>query len=234
MFKDAFLKSGFRTAIFLVVYTLLFVLFFATLQYTLPFVLGFAISRLVKPLNRFLKRKLPFSRKVSSVISALISTFLVFTTLLAAVSFSLFKIIDEIRMFITSLPDLDVMLKSVEGFTGDLGKYYEVFNFSEFDLDIVKQFYNQISSVASGALNVTKYVMNKLVSVVSGLPFTIAIGFITFLSTYFFSKDTPSIERKILSIFTSEGRVKAKRVLIESKNIIGSYIKSYLYLMLFL
>ena len=231
MFKDAFLKSGLKTVIFLVVYTILFFLFFATLKYTLPFVLGFAISRLVTPLNKWMKKRLPFSRKVSSVASALISTLLVFTTLIAVVSFSLYKIIDEIRMFIISLPDVDTMLQSVEGITGDLSQYYDMFNFSKLDIDIVQKFSKQITTVASSALNVTKFVMNKLVSLVVGLPFTIAIGLITFLSTYFFSKDMPNIERRILSIFTSDGRIKARKILRESKYMLGNYIKSYLYLM---
>lgn len=232
MFKDAFLKSGFKTLVFLVVYTLLFVLFFATLKYTLPFVLGFAISRLVKPLSRFLKRKLPFSRKISSVMSALLSTLLVFGTLIALLSFSLYKIIDEIRMFISSLPSVDVMISTVEGVTGDLSKYYNMFNFSKFDLDLAQKFQSQISTLASSALNVTKYVMNALITVISGLPFTIAIGLITLFSTYFFTKDTPSIENKIFSIFTTEGRVKARKIVKETKSILGSYVKSYLYLMI--
>lgn len=231
MFRDAFIKKGIKTAIFLVIYTLLFFLFFKTLGYTLPFVLGFAISLLVRPLNGFLKKKLPFSKNVSSVISALISTFLVFSTLLAILSFSMYKIVDEIRMFIVSLPDADVMLDSVENFTGDLGKYYDVFDTSKFDLDLVKKFYTQISSVAASVLNATKYLMNKFVSVVIALPMIIAVGFITFLSTYFFSKDMPNIESKILAVFTSDGRVKARRILRESKSMLGSYIKSYLYLM---
>lgn len=231
MFKEMFLKNLVKSLIFLVVYTILFVVFFSTLKYTIPFVLGFLISRLVMPLNKYLKRKLPFSRKVSSVFSALISTILVFGVLLSIVSFSLYKIIDELRMFIVSLPDIDTMLLSIEKFTGDLGRFTDLVDFQKFDLDFVQKIYNQLSSFASSAVNVTKYIMNKLASIVVGLPFIIAVAFIAFLSTYFFSKDMPNIERKILSIFTSSGRVKARRILRESKTMLGSYLKSYLYLM---
>ena len=73
--------------------------------------------------------------------------------------------------------------------------------------------------------------MNKLVTVVVALPMIIAIGFITFLSTYFFSKDMPNIESKLLSVFTSDGRVQARKIIRESKFMLGSYIKSYVYLM---
>lgn len=231
MFRDIFIKKSIKSVIFLVIYTLLFVSFFATLKYTLPFVLGFAISLLVRPLNKYFKNKLPFSKKISSVVSALLSTLLVFSILISVVSFSMYKIIDEIRMFIVSLPDLETMLSSVENFTGDLGKYYDFLDFSKFDLELVQKFYSQISSVASSALNVTKYLMNKLVSIVIGLPMIIAIGFISFLSAYFFSKDMPNIENQILSAFTSRGRVKARKILRESKSMLGSYLKSYLYLM---
>ena len=231
MFKDIFLKKSAKTVIFLVIYTILFVTFFATLKYTIPFVLGFLISRLVTPFNKYLKRKLPFSRKVSSVLSALISTVLVFGVLLSIVSFSLYKIIDELRMFIVSLPDVDTLIASAEKFTGDLGSFQNFIDFKKFDLDFVQKISNQLSTVASSALNVTKYIMNKLASIVVGLPFIIAVGFIAFLSTYFFSKDMPNIERRMLSIFTSSGRVKARRIMRESKTMLGSYLKSYLYLM---
>ena len=230
MFKEKFKEKGIRTVIFLVAYTILFFLFFKTLKYTLPFVLGFIISLLVKPLSKYLRKKLPFSRKVSSALSALISTLLVFSILVSIVSFSLYKIIDELRQFIVSLPDLDTMLISIESFTGDLSQYFPVFDSSEFDLDFVQRIYNQLSSFASGLLDVTKFIANKLVSVVTSLPFIIAVGLITFLSTYFFSKDLPNIERRLLSIFTSDGRVKARRILRESKSMLGNYLKSYLYL----
>lgn len=231
MFKDIFLKKSVKIIIFLVIYTLLFVTFFSTLKYTIPFVLGFLISRVVTPLNKYLKRKLPFSKKVSSVISALISTILVFGVLLSIVSFSLYKIIDELRMFITSLPDIDTLLTSAEKFTGDLGIFQNLIDFKTFDLNFVQKLSNQLLSVASSALNVTKFIMNKLASIAVGLPSLIAVGFITFLSTYFFSKDMPNIERRMLSIFTSSGRVKARRIMRESKSMLGSYLKSYLYLM---
>ncbi len=231
MFKDEFKKTGIRTVIFLVIYTLSFVLFFSTLKYTLPFLLGFAISRLVKPLNKYLRRKLPFSKKVSSPLSALLSTLLVFSILIAIVSFSLYKIVNEVRMLLASLPELDTMLKSVEGFTGDLSKYFTIFDSFNFNLDFFQNISKQLSSVASSALNVTKYLVNKLVSIAASLPFIIAVGFITFLSTYFFSKDMAVIEIKALSIFTEDGRVKALRILKESKSMLGSYLKSYLYLM---
>lgn len=231
MFKEKFKKKSFRTVIFLVVYTLLFFLFFATLKYTLPFVLGFIVSILVKPLNRYLKKKLPFSRKVSSTLSALISTLLVFSVLVFIVSFSLYKIVDEIRQFVISLPDLDTMLSSIETFTGDLGKYFDIFDSAQFDLDFFQKIYNQLSSFASSVLDVTKFLANKLVSIAASLPSIIAVGFITFLSTYFFSKDMLNIERRLLSVFTSDGRIKARRILRESKSILGSYLKSYLYLM---
>lgn len=231
MFRDIFIKKSIKSVIFLVIYTLLFVSFFATLKYTLPFVIGFAVSILVRPLSKYLKNKLPFSKKVSSVVSALLSTLLVFSILISVVSFSLYKIIDEIRMFVINLPDLETMLHSVEKFTGDLGKYYDFLDFSKFDLDLAQKFYSQISGLASSALNVTKYLMNTLISVLVGLPMIIAIGFMSFLSTFFFSKDMPNIESKILSAFTSRGRVKARKIFRESKSMLASYLKSYLYLM---
>lgn len=231
MFKDVFLKNTFRTVIFFVVYTILFALFFATLKYTIPFVLGFWISRLVIPFNKYLRRKLPFSRKISSALSALISTLLIITVLVTILSFSLYKIVNEIRMFIISLPDIDTFIGYIETITGDLDKYYDLFDFSKFDLDIIQKFSKQLSGVASSIIDVTKFLMNKIASIVIALPMIIAVGFITFLSTYYFSKDMPNIERKILSIFTSEGRVQARRILRETKTMLGSYVKSYVYLM---
>lgn len=231
MFKDVFLKSTFKTVIFFVVYTLLFILFFATLKYTIPFVLGFFISRLVMPFNKYLRRKLPFSKKISSVLSALISTLLIITVLVSVLSFSLYKIVNEIRMFIESLPDIDTFIGYIETITGDLDKYYDLFDLSKFDLNLAKEFSTQLSSIASSAINVTRYIMNKLVPIAIGLPMIIAVGFITFLSTYYFSKDMPNIERKLLSIFTSEGRIQAKRILRETKTMLFSYVKSYVYIM---
>ena len=219
MFKQIFIDKSKKTVIFLVVYTILFFLFFSTLSYTLPFVLAFAISIFTKPLNKFLKKKL----KTSSSISAILSTLIVFTILLLILSAILFKVINEIRLLLESLPDINTLGTYLDNFIN----YLDKFDFPKFDFNLVDKFYSQISTIISSTLNVTRFVMNKALSFVVGLPMLLMVAFITFLATYFFSKDMPNIETRFLSVFSSSGRFKVRHILRESKKMLFGYLKSY-------
>ena len=53
------------------------------------------------------------------------------------------------------------------------------------------------------------------------------VTFITFIATYFLSKDMPVIENKFLSIFSSTGKDKVKNILKEGNRMILVYIRSY-------
>ncbi|KNF07725.1 sporulation integral membrane protein YtvI [Gottschalkia purinilytica] len=218
MFNEDFKSKLIKTIIFLAIYTVLFALFFSTLSYTLPFVLAFSIAIFTKPLTRFLKKKLRFSNGIS----AFISTVIVFAIILSIISVILLKIVKEGRLLIQSLPDFDTISAYIETYVSKFNSYY-----AKIDFSTVQKFYNELISVVSRTLDITVSLVNKVLSLILGLPLLLMIAFITFLSTYFFSKDMPDIENKVLSIFSPSGKEQMKSVIKESGAMLTGYIKAY-------
>lgn len=223
MFKQVFLDKSKKTAIFLVIYTILFVLFFSTLSYTLPFVLAFAISIFTRPLNKFIQRK----TKLSNGVSAAISTFLIILVIALVFSVIFFKVVKEVRLLLDSFPNIDTIINYIDSAIHFLDKKYDILNYSRFDFNFLQKFNSQISTVITSTLNITKFVMNKTISFVAALPVILMVTFITFLSTYFFSKDMPNIESRFLAVFSSSGRFKVRRIVRESRYMLFGYVKSY-------
>ncbi|KXG75612.1 sporulation integral membrane protein YtvI [Thermotalea metallivorans] len=218
MLNPFFLNKLKRTAIFIVAFTLLFLLFFSTLPYTLPFVLAFVIALWIKPFNLYLQKKL----KISNAISSILSTALVFLVLGILVSAVLYKVTNEARLLLTKVPNLETIRSYVELYLNEVSKF-----FGQLDPVLAEKAYPQLTAMLSGILNITVRSLNAIISFVIRLPVALMIAFITFLATYFFSKDMPDIIEKFYSIFSLEGKDQMHSILKEGSSMIAGYFKAY-------
>ena len=218
MFDKVFLTKIKYLAIFVVIYTIIFFLFFSILPYIFPFVLALIIAYLTKPLTRFLIKRLRLSRSLSS----LISTLLVFIILFVIISSIIFKVTVEAKQLISSAPNLDVIRKFFENNIDKLRVYY-----SQIDASIIQKMQEQISSLVTKTYDIIVNIITRLFSLAIGLPVLFMIIFITFIATYFFTRDISDMEDKFLSAFSSSGREKVRRIWFESSKMFGNYIRSY-------
>ncbi len=222
MFNEQFIKKAKNFFIFIIVFTILFALFFSTLSYTGPFVFAIFIALITRPFTSFLKRKLKFSRSIA----ALVSTVIVFTILGVLLTALFFKITIEAKTLLNSMPSIDSMGKFFEGFISKLKVYYD-----QVDPSLTDNLTNQISTVSTTILNITTDVVKTLISTaistVIGLPVMIMVIFVTFLATYFFSKDLLRMEIKFTSIFSPKGKENVIAIWKESGKMVLGYFKSY-------
>jgi sporulation integral membrane protein YtvI len=218
MLDPLFIDKLKKTAIFIITFTLLFALFFSTLSYTLPFVLAFLIALWTKPLNKYLQKKI----KISNAISSILSTTLVFSLLGILVSALLYKITNESRLLLTKVPNLETIRDYVELYINE----FSIF-FGQLDPALVEKTYQQLTTMLSGTFDITVSILNAVISFVIGLPVALMIAFITFLATYFFSKDMPNIVERFYSIFSFQGKDQMHSILKEGSIMITGYFKAY-------
>lgn len=221
MFIDPLLvKKLIKIGIFLAVYTVLFVLFFGTISYTLPFVLALIIAYLTKPLTNFFKRKF----NMSSGISALISTVISFLLIMLVLTLLVTKIAVESRDILNSLPTININ-SITEFFMSSLDNLKHLYQ--SLDPSITKQLESQISSIASGAIDVFGVLLNNLLKLAISLPMIFMVILVTLLATFFISKDLSLIQNRIVHALSPSGQDKFKHFWSEANRMLFQYIKSY-------
>lgn len=218
MFNEQFIKKAMNFGIFIVVYTVLFVLFFSTLSYTGPFVFAILIAIITRPFTSFLRRKLRFS----SSLAALVSTIIVFVILGILLTAIFLKITVEAKTLLNSMPSYDSIVKFIEDSINKLKVYYE-----QIDPSLTEKFTGQITDLSKTVIGKITELVKALISTAIGLPVMLMVIFVTFLATYFFSKDLLRMEIKFTSIFSSKGRENVIAVWKESGKMVVGYFKSY-------
>jgi sporulation integral membrane protein YtvI len=132
------------------------------------------------------------------------------------------KIAVESKNILANPPDINVFLKYIETHINTIKIFYD-----QIDPAIAQKIFQQASLILSNMFNVGLSLINNLVYFAIGLPLALMVAFITFIATYFLSKDMPVIENKFLSIFSNTGKEKARNILKEGNSMILGYIKSY-------
>lgn len=218
MFDQLFIDKLKKTGIFFAAFTAIYVLFFLTLPYTLPFVLAFVLALWIKPLNKYIQRKM----KISNGISSLITTVLVFAIILIIILVILLKITDEAILLITKIPSIEVIKDYAKELIDEASKM-----FGQLDPTIVEKTYQYLSAMMTNALNILIKVLNSILSFVLKVPSVLMIGFITFLATYFFSKDMSFFNKNFYSIFSSQGKRRMENIIKQAISMITGYIKAF-------
>lgn len=209
-----------KTGIFLVAYTIIFAAFFSTISYTFPFVLAFIIAYLTKPLTAFFITKLRMSRGLSSLLSTILS----FTLITLLITLLIMKIATESKDILASLPGVNIntittyFMSSLDTFN----HFYE-----SLDPNISSQLQSQLSSVASGLIDIMGVLLDKLVKLAMSLPLIFMVILVTLLATFFISKDLPSIQKRFFNTLSPSGQDKLKYIWSESSKMLFQYIKSY-------
>lgn len=218
MFDDIFIKRFKKAVLFILIFTGIFVLFFKTLPYTFPFVIAIIIALIMKPITSFLVKKLKLSRAFASFIS----TMLVFIVLFFLVTTILFKITDEVKLLLDSIPSKDKLTTAIVPYLDKLKECYDAI-----DPSIISKVESELSSILSGSIDITVKLVNKIVSIAISLPMIIMMIFVTFLATFFFSRDIVDFSDKMLCIFSEKGRERVITVWDEGIKMIVGYIRAY-------
>lgn len=218
MLDSAFYGKLKKTGIFALIFTILFVIFFATLKYTLPFVLGFIIALATRHINASIQKKL----KVSSGITAIFTTSFIFLIVGFLVTIAVSKITAEIIMLLNKIPSMnkitiyiDFLVKKIIEITGQI------------EPAVLTKIYEYLQEILSQLLNFTIVILNTLLSAAFQLPNILLIMVITFIATYFFSKDLRSFSNSFYSMFTFDGKKKMHSIVESGIEMTIGYVKAY-------
>jgi len=218
MFDQVFILKLKRFGLFLLIYTISFFIFFKTLPYTLPFVLAIIIALINKPFNNLLikKFKLPVS------LSSIITTTITFSVIFYFLTLITLKLITEAKNLLVKVPSVDVIYPYIQNLFVNLEKHLRTL-----DPTIFKNIQNNLNTIFSTILNMTQTLLNSLLSFAIKLPSLFLVIVITFIATYFMSKDINSYEIQFTKIFNEEGKKKFSEFSSESYKMLVNYLKSY-------
>ncbi|WDU82839.1 AI-2E family transporter [Caloramator sp. Dgby_cultured_2] len=197
MFDQLFILKLKRFGLFLLIYTISFFIFFKTLPYTLPFVLAIIIALINKPFNNLLIRK--FKLPVS--LSSIITTTITFSVIFYFLTLITLKLITEAKNLLVKVPSVDVIYPYIQNLLVNLEKHLRTL-----DPTIFKNIQNNLNSVFLTLLNMTQTLLNSLLSFAIKLPSLFLVIVITFIATYFMSKDINSYKIQFTKIFNEEGK----------------------------
>ncbi|WFA10250.1 sporulation integral membrane protein YtvI [Tissierella sp. Yu-01] len=219
MLDNIYIAKFKKIGIFLVVFTLIFIFFFFTLKYTLPFVLGFIIAISTKKANLYLQKKL----KVSPGISAIITTTIVFAILGVAITLLVYKTTTEVILLLSKVPSIDKLSLYIERFLMEITELV-----GQIDPQVVSTLYGYLQGLLTGALGIGIRVLNKILSIVLSLPSMFLIAIISFIATYFISKDYSIFSKSFYSIFSIDGKAKMRSIVESAITMTLGYAKAYM------
>lgn len=207
-----------RTGIYFVVFTILFIIFSKTLQYTIPFVIGIILASSTKNANIYLQKKL----KISSGIAALITTTVIYAILGVIITMLVYLATSEIIRLISKVPSMEKLSGYIQILIFKAGEIL-----GQIEPQVVAKIYEYLQALLASALNFVIGVLNRVLSIIFSLPSMFMVAIISFLATYFFSKDYVSFGNKFFSIFSSEGQTRMRDIIKSAIAMTIGYIKAY-------
>jgi sporulation integral membrane protein YtvI len=132
------------------------------------------------------------------------------------------KFTTEAKQLINNMPNINVVSDYIQIYFNKLQTLY-----NQFDPTVIQKIQEQLGSLLSSSAAITANILGKIISFAIALPMVILIIFITFLATYFFSKDMPSMQNKVIGIFSPSGGKKVRVVYDESYKMLFTYAKTY-------
>ena len=207
--------------IFFFIYTISFFLLMRTFSYTFPFLAGFLLAWLIQPIIRFFKKHLHMKEGLASLIATLIA----FSILLGLLFLLSYWLVYEIYGFVQNLSHTD--------FQNHLEPILNLFNqagvwISKIDSAFLQQNQEQLLQFAKTGVNLILTVCGSILTFLTSLP-TIFTMFLTMVfSTYFFSKDLPSLKRYFAPFFTADMICKIRSARRQGSAMGGKYLCSYL------
>jgi len=221
---ENFLKKIDKISIFFILYTFVFVVFFGTIGYTLPFVIALILASFLKIPTRYLMKTFKIKNTIASLFTTtiffaviVILLFLVITTITSE-SIQLGK---NIQTYFTSNKAI------ILDFFSNLQNYYK-----NLDPSIINNIESNITSYITKFINVgmnsSTKIFSQTISLVSIIPYALMVLLFTILTTYFFTKDLSSTNRKKFDLITPKSEDRIRYIFDESKKMLNNYLLSYL------
>ena len=221
---DNIIKEMDKLAIFFVLYTFVFIIFFGTIVYTLPFVFAFILASFLKKPTRYLMIKF----KIKNTTASLFTTSIFFTVIVTLLSLVITTLTSEsiqlgrnIQLYITL--NKEILLN----FFNSLQIYYKNLDPSIIS-NIESNLTNYITKTITISMSASTKILSQTLGLVSTIPYTLMVLLFTLLTTYFFTKELSSLNRKTFNIIPAKSEDRIHYIFDESKKMLKNYLLSYL------
>lgn len=221
---DNILKKIDKITVFFILYTFIFVIFFGTIEYTLPFVLAFILASLLRIPTEYLMRKF----KIKNTLASLFTTTVFFAVIVILLSLVIATITSETIQLVKNIQLYFSDNKSdILQYFSNLQNYYK-----NLDPSIIKNIETNISKYIQDTVNFSVNTSTKIFSITLGfmstIPYTLMVLLFTLLTTYFFTKDLSSTNRKMFNLIPKKNEDRVHYIFDEAKKMFKNYLLSYL------
>lgn len=216
---------------FLLIYTMIFFVIFAGVKYAIPFVIALVIAITVKPIkNRILRLNQKAKRfKISNGTVSLLLTFAIVAILGSAIGAVIYQIFIQSQKFLVYATNPDTVAEVTSKINYFVNNALASMN--NIDPEVVSKLNEYIMEVVKIITNMLTILGKKLLELAVLIPSGIITVFITFISTYFFTKEIEKIESGIKSIFSPKGITFFRELKAKLNGTTGAYFKAYLLIM---
>ena len=222
---EAYIKKGERTAVFFLIYSIVFYLFFNTLKYTLPFVLGILFALVCRKPAYYLT----VTFKIKPWLASLLSSIVFFILFIGVIFLFGTAIINETVRLTSFIPNY------ISDLTNSLYDNLTKLNDTliiDIDSNILSSLESYLSdaaaSIVTTTVNLSTLVIQKLLAILSSVPYIAMVIIFTLLSTYYITLNITSHPSKNI-IKTAGSKVnRTIEVALEMKRMIFNFSLSYL------
>jgi len=218
------LKKLDKLFIFFILYTFIFVVFFGTIAYTLPFVIALILASFLKIPTRYLMKTF----KIKNTISSFFTTTIFFTVIVILLSLIITTITSESIQLGKNIQTYITLNKNIIlNFFSNFQNYYKNLDPSILNT-IESNITNYITKIINISMGASTKIFSQTLSLVSIIPYALMVLLFTILTTYFFTKDLSSTNRKKLILITAKSEDRIRSIFDESKKMLKNYFLSYL------
>ncbi len=185
--------------------------------YFTPFIIGGILASLINPLVNWVEDYLNCKRGFAVFF---VLTFII-TILITILLLGISHIYLELNHLLDELPDYSTMGKQLQWLVNQNYKIQDFINSLDISTPLKKALNDNLQLLYNEIKNGLVVITNNLLNILSKLPLILSVLFITFIATFFISRDVDLINRFILGLFPPELTAKIFRV---EKGLVSSAI----------
>ena len=206
------MEKWIKKYIILIVLLVLFIFLVKNLFiYLTPFVLAIVFASLIDPIVEWIEKKTFLNRSLSVVLVLILSVSLIIILFI----FGFSQVYLELNRALQNLPDYNTLNDRFQWFFQENNQLQNIID----DLEISPTLKNLLNSnlevIYENVRNGLIKLINTILSYLTKLPMFFTILFLSFIATYFISKDKDKLNKYFLDIFPNKWKKQAEKVRVE-------------------
>ncbi|MFW5972005.1 MAG: sporulation integral membrane protein YtvI [Bacillota bacterium] len=209
-----FLKKFFISFIIIII---MFLFLNFSLYFLTPFVIAVIFASLINPM---VKKIMDLSGLERSY-AAFIALFFFIGIIFIIIFFGFTKIYLELENLLQNMPDYSTLGNRIQWLIEQNKRINEIINNLEISKASQEVLHNNIQILYNGIRNTVLFLANNILDVLGKLPLILTVLFLSFIATFFISRDIDEINEFIMGLFPDKFRKKIYEI---EKSLINSAV----------